>query len=892
MPRPERYIEYDFPVHEVGRLLYKEASRRQAPGSLRKRWGRRLDSLWRTALLASLIERAEWEQLEPTAWQRLYYQMDEQAGGVVKRAAHGRLVLDPDMAGSAVIAESLRLGANAVGLVADPVAWFTIKQGTAGMDAAALRRAFDQVEAGMAADIRSYYQTHCPACNQPGETPQIIWVRAVHCPAPGCGRQVALFPSFVLLDRPATSRRAAAARTLVCPSCGEVYSGAGDLASGSQCPACHSFTPPERLHSGCVTGQSFTCPGCGASHNLLSALQSENRPIYQMVAVRVNCPNCAWQGYKRPDAADLALYEQAEQRLEAESTGRRLPDQPIVSGDSGNPPAGSRHSGALLDHGMRRWTDLFNERQLLVSARLRDAILSVEDDDAREYLVLAWSGTLEHTNRLTSYQPGSGRVSGPFGIRWGVPGLLTSEMHPWPCLDRAGADPNPGHTFPGQVAAVEDEIAWAQQPSDIFLSSAGRAIRLAVGDSMVPSRGVRSLLCRPSTELDRAALGRHSVHLMTIDLAGGGQPADGLLSDFFQAWLRTALAPDYPVIFGRSAPPAAQAAPPAAGRLARLLAQAADTLADDGLLVLCCRRSAAEPWATLLRPVLDAGLCVKAIYPLRVRSGAGPSIENTAALTYFSLVVCARQLVQPEPVTWQALAERIGQRAEECVFRLAAQAEQRQLSPQDISIVALGQCLEEYTRHAYQGQSFVRHLDQPVTLDRALDGDRERNVPGIGQMVDQLIEEVEARRWPAGLDSVSRLYVTTLLGQSRLPAAQLAWRLARDPQLTLPALVQRQLVRRTKDVIRVVPEVKRREFLTRELNRLETPPGMNAIDRLHLLVALAQQDALPADLVARWRTDATLVELARLAAGRLPSDHKAQPAYQQVADRLGRPAPA
>jgi hypothetical protein len=175
-------------------------------------------------------------------------------------------------------------------------------------------------------------------------------------------------------------------------------------------------------------------------------------------------------------------------------------------------------------------------------------------------------------------------------------------------------------------------------------------------------------------------------------------------------------------------------------------------------------------------------------------------------------------------------------------------------------------------------------------------------VPGIGQMVDQLTEEVEARRWPAGLDSLSRLYVTTLLGQSRLPAVQLAWRLARYPQLTLQALVQRQLVHRTKDIIRVVPEIKRREFLTRELNKLETPPaplnspesdttappGMNSIDRLHLLVALAQQNALPADLIARWRTDSTLVELARLVAGRLPPSHKAQPAYQQVADRLGQ----
>ena len=140
--RPGKYIEYDFPLHEVNRLALKETiARRQGSGFakravyyMHKYWAGRPSSVVRTMLLGSAIDWEDWDRLEPwlrdedgdylglpptdapqsegdatppklvkitderqyhrrkrstglnSAWERLYYRLDDEANAVIRWA--------------------------------------------------------------------------------------------------------------------------------------------------------------------------------------------------------------------------------------------------------------------------------------------------------------------------------------------------------------------------------------------------------------------------------------------------------------------------------------------------------------------------------------------------------------------------------------------------------------------------------------------------------------------------------------------------------------------------------------------------------------------------------------------------------------------------------------
>jgi len=389
--RPGKYIEYDFPLREVNRLAQKEAYAKKPIYTMHKWWARRLSCVFRTVLIASAIDWTDWDALEPwkrdedgafvdaegqkivherdyhkrvrdtrpspewyqktngllerppTAWERLYYRLDEEAEQVLEKAFRGKLVLDPFMGGGTTIVEALRLGADVAGVDLNPVAWFTVKKETDGIDTEVLEEAFRQVEAAVADEILSYYKTRCPACGRTADVMYLFWVKLARCLERTCGAEVPLYNSFVLArygnkrEVPAGAEGTPGMRLadgeakrthfVVCPECGQVYASFEQVRSeGSTCPACGHRTPPDLLRNGYAGYGKFTCPTCGTSHAILDAAKEQGRLPYRMYGLEAYCPHCGFKGYKRPNEDDLALFERARQRFKAERPALALPD--------------------------------------------------------------------------------------------------------------------------------------------------------------------------------------------------------------------------------------------------------------------------------------------------------------------------------------------------------------------------------------------------------------------------------------------------------------------------------------------------------------------------------------------------------------------------------------
>jgi adenine-specific DNA methylase len=964
--RPGKYIEYDFPLREVNRLARKEANAKKPIYTMHKWWARRLSCVFRTVLLASAIDWTDWDALEPwrrdpdgdfvdvegkkivherdyhkrvrdtrpsaewyqktsgllerapTAWERLYYRLDDEANQVIDRAFKGKLVLDPFMGGGTTIVEALRLGANVAGVDLNPVAWFVVKKETDGIDPEALEAAFRQVEAAVADEIRSYYKTRCPACGQTADVMYVFWVKLARCLERTCGAEVPLYNSFVLARKSGKREVPAAAdgtpgmrlaegesmgtEFLVCPACGEVYASFERTdAEGSACPACSHHTPPDLLRAGYAGHGKFTCPTCGAGNAILDAAKEQGLLSHRMYGLELYCSHCSFKGYKRPDDNDIAQYKRAQQQLEVEKPTLNLPEQQIPIG------LATTVEHDLPSHGFQYWKDLFNHRQLLLLSHLGDAVLAVEDKNAREYLLLAWSAALDNYNLLCRYNTSATKVEPAFSHHAFSPKLTATEGNLW------GAGFGRG-SYKNQVGLVLKGLEWGQNPDDNFFKADQVYEKQDIGDGIFGSSGNCTLLCRSSEDL--SVLGNAEASLIVTDPPYYGNVMYAELSDFFYVWLQTVLNGAYSDVFGESLTPKDAEVVETVTRghrapfltkdeafftsgLTRIFEEAGKHITDDGLMVFTFHHQANEAWASVLKTVLDAGFYVVAVYPVHAEMIASLHIYDKANISYDALIVCRKQSGKPESANWRDVADRIYLRAERLVRELENGA--RALLPEDIYVIAIGKCLEVYSRHYYRGQSYVYWQDRPVGIAEALDGDEARGIQGIGQIVDQLVEEAEGRLWPAALDPVSRFYAVNFLGQSEVAYDRVKRRLLHNPHVTLEELERQHLVRTAGGKVKVVAETDRADYLIEKLGGLggdplqPTLPGLDmspvdvltAVDKLHLLVALDRRGALTGGLIARWGQDRTFVDLARKVAQYLDPKARNQKIYQRIADALG-----
>lgn len=967
--RPGKYIEYEFPLLEVNRLAVKEANSKKPIYTMHKWWARRLSCVFRTVLLATGIDWEDWDRLEPwrrdkegmfingegkpildeskyhqrvrdtspsrewhektngllerapSAWERLYYRLDDEANAVIENAFKGKTILDPFMGGGTTIVEALRLGANAVGCDLNPVAWFVVKKETDGCDMDALEKGFKQVEAEVAEEIKSYYKTECPCCGKQADVMYSFWVKLAKCPDARCGKEVPLFNSYVIAKKKRAKKaendvprnksgkagmdivegKGPETRFIVCANaaCGHIYASTEKGAS-SKCPQCgHKFDAD--------TGQAykgkFTCE-CSAGGSVLDAAKLMGKLDYRLFGLELYCPECDYKGYRKPEKADHELYERAVNQFEAEKETLNFPTQDIPPGYNtyvGNP---------LPQHGFHKWSDMFNPRQLLLICKLRDAILKVRDQNVREYLLLAWSAAIEYCSLFVSYQAGSGKTRGTFSTHAFVPNLTPTEGNLW------GADYG-RNTFKNQVVLIKTGIKWLKAGTENFWQGGenyGRVSHSLASSSQSP---IASLLCQSSEDL--SSLSGIAAHCLT-DPPYYGNVMYAELADFFHVWLRTALAQSYPEQFGSLYTPKDEEVVETVTRghgvpfltkdeefftsgLTRIFTEVSNHLDDNGLLAFTFHHQANEAWGSVLKTVLDAGFFVRAVYPVHAEMLTSLHLMDKANIAYDAVIVCKKVLDQPKRAEWFEILNRIHLKAEKLVRELeshkAGNGTAVHLPPEDVYVIVVGKCLEEYSKHYYRGEPFVFHNGRPVTIAEALDGSSERELSGIGEIVDNLVEDAEGRTWPIGLDAFTRFYVVNLLGQTEVPYDRIKRRLMNHRNLSVPDLERVKLIRMVGSKAKVLSPLEREDYLEaqieREEGRTDVLPGMEddrpnllQIDKLHWLCLLDERGAAVGRWASSFAGDTEFVALVKRIADNLESGHRQHDVMQRIVGYLSR----
>ncbi|MBC8553765.1 MAG: DUF1156 domain-containing protein, partial [Candidatus Brocadiales bacterium] len=155
----KRAIEESFPIVEVNRLAEPERNSFKPIYQMHKWWARRASSVFRAILLGAMKPAG-------TDIMKEFYKdhsNDPDTNGVT--------VLDPFMGGGTTIVEALRLGAKAIGIDLNPVAWFIVKTEVEPVDIDELKAAFERLAnrktlsgKPLKEEVLSYYKTTCPCC--------------------------------------------------------------------------------------------------------------------------------------------------------------------------------------------------------------------------------------------------------------------------------------------------------------------------------------------------------------------------------------------------------------------------------------------------------------------------------------------------------------------------------------------------------------------------------------------------------------------------------------------------------------------------------------------------------------------------------------------------------
>jgi adenine-specific DNA methylase len=842
-------IEADFPIEQVNPLAQREANAKRPIYMLHKWWARRLGCVFRTIVLTSLIPDEEWKRLDTiarkqgvTAWHWFYYRQCHLDHHDADHTGHGcaieliehyckdKIVLDPFMGGGTTVVEALRLGCKVIGVDVNPVAWFIVKKSIEPVDLQKLEAAFKDLEATLAPGILKWYRTRCPHGHE-ADVMYIFWTKTIRCSS--CGKKTRLFNSFRLATK--NGRDA-----VVCPECycvqwisinpSSLKEEAGEKVT---CPDCsHKFDP----YTGFASGGSFKCEHCRAEDKTVDWVKRTGKaPEYEMFAVEYWCQRCydearkkrykhqqaqaMARGYKGADDFDRKLYRNACREFEKLRHTLPLPEGDVYKGMKTN---------ELLNHGFRRWQDLFNPRQLLCLGKLMKAILEIEDRASRELLLLTASDAVDVNNMLCRYLDDSRRTRPMFSHHAYWPVERSSENNVWGTTFGEG-------TFEARFRKTLRACEWLLSPEE--MTNGGK---VKVDDSPITAvtkdavRVVKNdarcgLLARTAEDL--SFLPSRSIDAVITDPPYYGNVMYSELGDFFYVWLRLGLRDEWAEFFPLLVPQDREIIVNKKARangsvkddvffrqgLLRCFRECCRVLKDSGLLVFTFHHEAPRAWAAVLDAVLQAGFDIRRVWTYH--SESTESIHRHG-IRFDTVIVARKRSGGASEASWLRLQDEIVAEVQGELKRLLDNG--ANLGMEDVFVLTMGKALAVYSRHYPK----VMREGKQVTLEEAIDD--------IEGLVNEQIDTYWGLLVPTWLDLVSRIYLQALAHRETVSRDQLV-KMSTYAGVNFGELETRELMHRSKKkvgVYEVLMPHQRKPYLEK---RREDGEPFSPIDRAHWL---------------------------------------------------------
>ena len=606
----------------------------------------------------------------------------------------GGNVFDPFMGSGTTLAETVKLGAKAIGRDINPVAHFLVKCALSVHDRKAILETFRAIERDVADKIRSYYRATLPDGTQ-ADVLYYFWVKTADCPS--CATPVDLFSSQIFA-RHAYPKRFPQAQA-VCPHCGGIDEVHVDCRE-TRCSCCKKTFDP---NAGPANGQGAACPACEHTFPIAKTIRAtSNPPAHRLYAKLILLPD-GRKAYHPATDEDRSLYARAARAL-----AKRKNAYPIVAIEPGY------NTNQALGYNYRHWHEMFGARQLLCLSILADRIREVSDPVLRDLFTCLFSGALEFNNMFASYKgEGTGAVRHMFAHHILKPERVPLEANLWGTDKSSGSfstmfegrirraldyaddpfelrlDPDQGKKSTAKVYGLSEKIG-APVADDYAAFACGRRVYLSCGDSGstdLPGRSADVVLTDPPFF--------DNVHYSQ-------------LADFFHVWQRHILGDD-----GHRAADSTRSdrevqnakAEDFTNRLAAVWEETHRVLKDDGLLAFTYHHSRPEGWRCVLQALMQAGFGITAAHPIKAEMSVAVPKQQAKEPIDLDIIIVCRKRSRLETHRWNGdLWGTVAPPAQAQVNRLRVAG--RRLSRNDVRIIVMAQLL--------------RHLSRSPTPDSAL----------------------------------------------------------------------------------------------------------------------------------------------------------------------------
>ena len=717
--RPDLPIERGFPIERVNEIAEKESRAKQYYRpiyTMHKWWARRPGCLFRAITMYSLLDENttadDVEVYEPGENQQLGHNGLDQ-NNLVEAIRNvdiddpeslwdfypkdvrikDKKILDPFMGGGTSLVEASRFGVESVGVDLNPVAWFiTKKELEAGQtDAEELENAFERVREDVADEITQYYRTPCPNGDHEADVMYNFWVKEINCVS--CNHTVPLFRDY----RVAAGRYENADQdNVLCPDCGAVTL-VDDWQEESECGACgNEFSPKKGTKN---RGGKYTCPDCGQKYGIADAIQEQGGFETRLHALEYYCETCdregrpksEYKGYKQSEPADIRLFEQAKKAWRTRNDLHEyVPTEQIPAGwktASGKFEGSAPGAGDLRPYHIDEWTDMFNERQLLCLAKLLRSIEGESEQNLREYLLLAFSESLNFNNMMVPYQAARNHTTNLFKSNSFDPPQVSSEGNLW------GTEYGIGR-FQSTFDMVLKGVEYANSPDDRYIKDGEKKQTSGFAQPIGQNSKVHQGDMRNLTVEDE-------YDAIITDPPYYDNILYSELSDYFYVWQKILLSSEYDCFSGSQTPRAESIVTNPAlektvedfeNEMKQALTVVNRALKQDGVLAFTYHHSDEESWGELLESLCDSDFEVTATYPINsdmMKFFAGESVS-------FDITIVARPMKNRQPTSWDSLRRRIVRTARETRETLE---ENRELASGDIGVIEMGKCFQEYSKH-------------------------------------------------------------------------------------------------------------------------------------------------------------------------------------------------
>lgn len=637
----------------------------------------------------------------------------------------GGTVFDPFMGSGTTLAETVKLGAKAIGRDINPVAHFLVKCALSVHDRKAILETYRAIERDVADKLRSYYRATLADGTQ-AEILYTFWVKTADCPS--CATQVDLFSSQIFA-RHAYPKKFPQAQA-VCPHCGginEVHVEARD----AECGSCKKTFDP---NAGPAKGQSATCPCCEHTFPIAKTIRASGKPpAHRMYAKLVLLPD-GKKAYHPETDEDRALYAKAERAL-----AKRKKAFPVVSIEPGY------NTNQALGYNYRSWHEMFNARQLLCLSILADRIRAISDSVLRELFTCLFSGALEFNNMFASYKgEGTGAVRHMFAHHILKPERVPLEANLWGTEKSSGSFST---MFEGRIRRALD---YADDPFELRLSS-GKGSKAEKVYSLSEKIGA------PVAETYRAFADNARVYLSCGDSGSTDLPDRSVdvvltdppffdnvhysqLADFFHVWQRHILGEGGTRVTDttRSDREVQNAdGDKFTDRLASVWEETHRVLKDDGLLAFTYHHSRPEGWRCVLRALMEAGFGITAAHPIKAEMSVAMPKQQAKEPIDLDIILVCRKRARLEMQRWNGdLWGTVAPPAQDQVNRLREAG--RKLSRNDVRIIVMAQLLRQLSRSPT--------LDSALHLLDSANGDTEALIDRIhGGQTEQTDKPVKRK---------------------------------------------------------------------------------------------------------------------------------------------------